>query len=103
MNGYPTAGLAAVGVTRSLIRFPILQGLTVPLISAAAAGGRSRPGPPCTLIVKSDGKDQANGRAAEGTMKFAANLFAALAVLLTAQTASAHAFLVQFVEHCFDL
>ena len=36
-------------------------------------------------------------------MKFAANLFAALAVLLTAQTASAHAFLVQFVEHCFDL
>ena len=28
---------------------------------------------------------------------------AALAVLLTAQTASAHAFLVQFVKRCFDL
>jgi tripartite-type tricarboxylate transporter receptor subunit TctC len=43
-----------------------------------------------TLVVKSDGKDRANGRGTiEGTMKLAAKLVAALAVLFAAQTASA--------------
>jgi tripartite-type tricarboxylate transporter receptor subunit TctC len=47
-----------------------------------------------TLAVKSDGKDRARGNkraygTIEGTMKLAVNLFAALAVMLAAQTASA--------------
>jgi tripartite-type tricarboxylate transporter receptor subunit TctC len=47
-----------------------------------------------TLAVKSDGKDRARGNKRaygriEGTMKLAVNLFAALLVMLAAQTASA--------------
>src|SRR5476649_1989872 len=69
----------------------------VPLTDAAAAGSRSRSRPPCRrcspvphLPSSPTAKTAQNGHAGlEGTMKLAANLFAALAVLLTAQPASA--------------